>query len=257
MRPIARVALTGLAAAFICLPLAAALHHRSGSDFPVALDWERAHGNWWSHHWHWLDDEDGAGDTAPEDGATETRTFPWSAGDRLELDVPATLHFHPAAEWTLSIRGRVRTLERLEVGHGRIGLSHGGHRAGDLDIELAGPALRDIELNGAGALTLDGIQQDRLHITIAGSASARASGSVTDLRLEIAGSGSAQMAALHAQSAEVHIGGSGDSDLYCTQRAEVLILGSGDVRLHSHPLHLHSNVLGSGEVIEVSDGASV
>lgn len=254
MRPIGLVALTGIATAFICLPLAASLHHWSGARSPIVFAWDDAHRGWWSDHWDWLGDD---GDDAIDAGAIETRSFPWSDGDRLELDVPATLHYHPAANWTLSIRGRARTLERLEVGHGRIALEHGRHRTGGLDIELSGPALRNVELNGSGELVLDGIQQDRLRIAIQGSASARASGSVTDLQLDIAGSGSAHLASLLAHSADVHIGGSGDADINCTDSVDVLILGSGDVRLHAHPQHLHSKVLGSGEVIEVQDGHSV
>jgi hypothetical protein len=253
MRPIGLLALTGIATAFICLPLAASLHRWSGAHSPMAAAWDEGRQRWWSDHLDWLEDD---GDAADDSGSIETRAFPWADGDRLELDVPAKLHFHPAAHWTLSIRGHARTLERLRIAHGRIGLEHGRHRAADLTIELSGPALREVQLNGAGELALEGIQQDRLHIEIHGSASARASGSVRDLRLDIAGSGNAQLAALLAHSADVHIGGSGDADINCTDSAEVSILGSGDVRLHAHPLHLRSRVLGSGEVIEVQDSHS-
>ena len=54
----------------------------------------------------------------------------------------------------------------------------------------------------------------------------------------------------------MQIAGSGDADINCTENADVLVLGSGDVRLHAHPSHLHSKVLGSGEIIEVQHGRS-
>lgn len=255
MRPIGLVALSGIATAAVCLPLSASLHHWSGPQAPFSFSFDDARHGWWSDRWNWFDD-DGAGSGETDAGALETRTFTWPDGDRLELDVPATLHFRPAATWTLAIRGRARTLERLQVSGGRIALESGQHRLGDLDIELSGPALRAVVLNGAGELTLDGIQQDALRIDIHGSARARASGSVRELRLAITGSGSAQLAALRTRSAQVRIGGSGDADIDCTDSVDVLILGSGDVRLHAHPLHLSSKVIGSGEVIELTDAQS-
>ena len=253
MRRTGLIALSGIATAFVCLPLAASLHHW-GAHTPISVMWddENEHHGWWPKHWNWFADD---GDDENESGALERRSFDWS-GDRLELDVPATLHFHTAATPSLSIRGHAGALERLAVSQGRIALRHGHHHMKGLDIELAAPALREVVLNGAGEIVLDGIEQDTLRIEIHGSASARASGRVTDLRLGIAGSGSAHLASLLVHSADVRIGGSGDADINCTDTAEVMILGSGDVRLHAHPLHLHSKVVGSGEVIEVPGGQS-
>ena len=89
---------------------------------------------------------------------------------------PATCTFQPAAEWHLSIRGPQRLLDRLSVNDGRIAMKHGyHHHTGRLDIELSGPTLRDITLNGAGKLVLDHLQQDSLAVAIHGSGSVRAS----------------------------------------------------------------------------------
>src|SRR5215831_20183037 len=84
MRPIGLVALTGIATAFVCLPLAASLHHWGGAA-PISVSWDDerwwvGHRGWFPHH-DWFDD----GDVAGESGALATRTFAWSGGDRLQL----------------------------------------------------------------------------------------------------------------------------------------------------------------------------
>ena len=248
MRPITQIALIGIGAAIVCLPLAATLHDWDSSSETRSSSRERGGSDWWS----WSDDWDGFG---ADNSALVTRPFTWSGDDSLQLDVPAEVHFHPAAAWSLSIHGHSDTLDRLRVEQGRIRLRPRFYRRIEgLQIELSGPALRQVKLNGSGKIRLDGIQQDKLQLEIRGSADADASGSVGALKIRIAGSGNARLTPLQVKSAEVSIAGSGDADINCSDSVQVFIAGSGNVRLHSHPRQLHSRIAGSGEIIEVSDG---
>src|SRR5208282_5708521 len=168
------IAITGILTAVICLPLAAVLHRGAGDS-----------SNWpWSELGDWADDDE----DLPA-GNVVSRDFPWGDADRLELHVPAAVHFAPAPTWHLSIRGSERTLDRLQVSDGRIGIRDSspfhGHHIGTLEVQLAGPALRDVGVNGSGTLTLDNLKQDTLSIHIRGSGSARASGNVDALKIEI------------------------------------------------------------------------
>jgi len=242
------VATVGILTALICLPLAAALHRSAGSS----SQWP------WSEFGDWGDDDE----DVPA-GNTVTRDFSWGDSDRLELQVPGSVHFQPAPTWRLSIRGPERLLDRLSVADGRIGMRHSGmfhHHIGALEVQLSGPALREVGLDGSGNLTLENLKQDTLSIHIRGSGSARGSGSVDELRLEILGSGSGRLEHLAAGSATVRIAGSGDADIAPTDSADVDIAGSGEVRLHSQPKHLRSQVHGSGRIIgmpgEQTGGAS-
>jgi hypothetical protein len=242
------VAAVGILTAVICLPLAAALHRNVGD----AARWPLA------EFGDWGDDDD-----MPA-GNTVTRDFPWGDSDRLELQVAGSVHFQPAAAWHLSIRGPERVLDRLTVTNGRIALRHAGmfhHHSGAIEVQLAGPALHDIGLDGSGNLTLENLKQDSVSIHIRGSGSARGNGSVGVLRLEILGSGSAGLEQLAAGSATVRIAGSGDADIAPTDSADVDIAGSGEVRLHSQPRRIHSQVHGSGRIIEMpgqpTDGGAV
>jgi hypothetical protein len=237
------IATVGILTAVICLPLAALLDRGDGA----ASYWP------WSEWSGWGDDDAGAAA-----GNIVSRDFPWDDSDRLELQVPASVRFAPAPAWHLSIRGPEGTLERLRVSHGRIGIRDTSpfsrHHTGALQVELAGPALREVGLNGSGTLTLENLKQDTLSIHIRGSGSARGNGSVDELKIEILGSGSARFEQLTAGSATVRIAGSGDADIAPTEEANVDIAGSGEVRLHSQPKHLRTAVHGSGRIIGMPGG---
>jgi hypothetical protein len=248
-RPLILIAAGGILTAVVCLPLAAALHR--GSDDST---WRS-----WGHqlNWSWLDgDDDGADRSDSDSTAVGTRDFTWDGGDRLELDIPADLHFKPAKQWHLTIRGEERVLDRLRVANGNIGLRHSSHRLGPIDVQIEGPALRTVAVNGTGRLELEGLKQDILDVAIRGNGSARASGSVDALKVSIRGSGSAKLQELAVRSVIISIAGSGDTDVSPSDSCEVFIAGSGTVRLHTHPKHTTSRVAGSGQIIEVSENAT-
>jgi hypothetical protein len=244
------VAIGGIVTALVCLPLAATLSHRAGG-------WS------WTgpHHFSWSDDDDADSDSDDDSGsarssrgATETRDFAWS-GDTLTMDIAANLHYQPAPEWHLSIRGPRRVLDRISTDGGRIRLARSYHHMnGVLEVELSGPALRDVRLNGSGKLTLEQLKQDALTVAIHGSGSVRASGAVDTLNLDIMGSGDALLEQLAAHSSKTFIAGSGSADIAPIDAADIFIAGSGDVRLHTHPKRLTSKVAGSGQVIELAPG---
>lgn len=209
----------------------------------------------WGNSWNWSSDDGGS-----DSGPTVTRDYPWSV-DRLELDIPGHVRFHPAPTWHLSIRGREGTLDRLEVSDGRIrekdhGFSFfGWYHSPSVQVDLSGPALHEATLNGSGSLALQDVNQDRLRLQIRGSGSASGSGKLDSLNLEIMGSGSARLAHLAETNADVTIDGSGDADISPTGAARVMIAGSGDVRLHAHPAQLSMHIYGSGGVTEVHASA--
>jgi hypothetical protein len=252
-RSVIVIAIVGIAAALICLPMAAMLY-RHGNHLE---SWT------WSGYQGWFgedddDDDSDARDQGGERGRIESRDFVWGSADRLELDVPANLHFQPAGEWHLSIRGPRRMLDRIRVGDGRVAVSRPYHRyPGPLEIELSGPALHDITVNGSGKLVLDNLRQDALTVAIHGSGSVRANGSTDRLNVQIMGSGDADLAQLAVQSSKIFIAGSGAADVAPSDDADVFIAGSGHVRLHTHPRHLSSKVAGSGQIIEVLDGQKI
>jgi hypothetical protein len=250
-RALTLVAIGGIVTALVCLPLAAALSHHAGGWSWSGLD----HSSWFDDD---ADDNDSDSDKdlpGGNGGPVEAREFAWSGADTLQLDIAANLHYQPAPQWRLSIRGPRRVLDRISVDGSRIGLKRPYHHlAGALEIELSGPALRDITLNGSGKLLLEHLRQDALTVAIHGSGTLRASGGVDTLKLDIMGSGDALLEQLAVRSSRVFIAGSGSADIAPIDDADIFIAGSGDVRLHTHPKHLNSRVAGSGQVIELAHG---
>jgi hypothetical protein len=234
-RPVTLVALVGILTAIICLPLAASLY-RGGEG--------------WPSHFDWSDDDDGDAPRS-KSGEVVSRDYEWASAS-LELDVPADVVFVPAPQWHLSIRGPQRALDRLIVENGSIRAKHHHGWSNELSIQLSGPALKSVAINGSGKLVLHNLQQESLGIDIHGSGSVSATGKVDSIKVSIMGSGSADVEKLAVQTATIFIAGSGNVDVTPTDDVDVFIAGSGDVRLHARPKHINSKVAGSGRIIEVS-----
>jgi hypothetical protein len=229
-----------------------------------------------------------------------SRDYGWHS-ETLALDVPAHVHFQRSPLWHLTIRGPEHTLDRLEVSDGKISArsEHGlfgffdffsGHRFRSVDVDLSGPELRDVRVNGSGNLQLGNLSQDALKVRIEGSGSLTGSGIVGDVDVRIEGSGHVRLTQLEATkavfsisgsgwvegsgtagdldvnidgsghirlselrvtNAQVSISGSGNVAIAPTGKVSARIAGSGRVRLYSHPQSLSWHVAGSGSVVEV------
>lgn len=192
-----------------------------------------------------------------------SRDYPWSA-DHLTLDVDANVSYHPGPVWHLTVSAPRRELEQLVVRNGRIEakehacfslipLCFGATSELDhtVDVALTGPALRAIEVDGAGTIDLDGLRQHSLMLKIEGDATVRGNGSVSNTTVDINGAGNIQLAQLTERHARVVIHGSGTVDIAPTESVSVRIDGAGTVRLHSSPARVTSHIYGAGEVIKV------
>ena len=197
------------------------------------------------------------------DRTTVTRTYPWHS-DQLILEVPADVRYHPAPTWSLTISAPERTLRELVVGGGRIKakphtcfslipfcMSFGTDIHHSVQVNLSGPALRVIRVDGSADLELDQIHQDRLALQIDGSAKVHGSGTVQQLAVTIDGAGTLHLGDLSEQRARVRIDGSGMVSIAPTDSVSVHIAGAGTVRLHSDPPHVTTHIDGAGEVTRV------
>jgi hypothetical protein len=185
------------------------------------------------------------------------REFSWAESDRLDINVASECIFERAAQWKLTLCALAESLDSVRVEAGRIGLKPGHSRVRKpLSIRLSGPQLREVTLNAAGTLHLGDLAQEIFVLRINGSACARATGYVDVLDVELNGSGQATMDGLTTQVARVAIRGSGRADIKALTDASITISGSGNVALHSRPTRLNVNVRGSGRTFEVPAGAS-
>jgi len=195
-----------------------------------------------------------------------SRVYPWHS-DRLTLEIPADVHFRPGPHWHLTVRAPERTLKYVIVENGRIRakphacfsliplcIGYGTHIDHSVHVELTGPALREIKIEGAAKIDLDGIHQDRLALKINGSAQVSGTGSVGELSVVIDGAGRIHLARMTETDANVRISGAGMVDIAPTKSVMVHIDGAGEVRLHSNPPQVIRHIDGAGEVVRVAPG---
>lgn len=238
MNRLAVVAVSGLAISAICLGAAAAIGARGhGGNFEFSM----------------FDDQPDCGDGTK---ATATsRSFPWTGGDEVTIEVPVNLHYKPGTGTTLEATGDPQLLAHLRVKDGKIDMNcrirSWHHRR--IEVTLPGREFREYHIAGIANLDLQQLKQALLKIEIAGSADVTATGAVDDMKLEIAGRGTAHMKDLAVKKLNVDIAGRGEVETSPQDSADINIAGSGDVKLFSEPKHLETSIMGRGNVEHLAD----
>jgi hypothetical protein len=194
-----------------------------------------------------------------------SRTLTWSGGDRLDIDLPATVTYIQGPEAGVVVTGSQSIVDRVRVENGRLHLARGTDEitlhwwAGgltarsdrdDLKIVVTAPSVSRFNLSGSRTLTIRDYDQPTLAIDISGSGDVTANGKTTTLDLDIDGSGEADLSNVATTDATVSISGSGEARVAPTGTARLSIAGSGDITLTARPAKLESNVSGSGDIHE-------
>lgn len=188
------------------------------------------------------------------DAAPANRVLAWDGSDHAVLAVPGEARYAPGNDGRLHVSGDPQAVAHVRLREGTIEMDcRGWHGTGrTLTVTLPGRLFDRFVIAGDGRLLLNGLRQDHLRITIAGSGSARADGTVDTVELHIAGSGDADMAGLAAQVVKVRIAGSGNADIAPREEADIHIAGSGDVNLHTSPRKLETHIAGSGRIHNIA-----
>lgn len=124
-----------------------------------------------------------------------------------------------------------------------------GRAAGPVEIRLTGYALRAVNLNGAGSLTVDklkgqsidltvagsglltvgAIEADRLAVTVIGNGRAEVAGQVATAQFGVRGTGAIDGGALVAKDTRIIVDGPGDVNVKATATASIISNGSGNI----------------------------
>ncbi len=123
--------------------------------------------------------------------------------------------------------------------------------SGSGDVQAATPLhgeAMELAIRGSGNIEAP-IAATRLLATIGGSGDISAKGTTDSLEVTINGSGGFSARGLRSKSAEVHINGSGDAEIFATDTVNIDIAGSGSVSYGGGAkAFLHAS--GSGTVTE-------
>jgi hypothetical protein len=238
MNKLALVAITGITISAVCLGAGGALE---GRDF---------HGlNSFS-----IFDRGPRCDAATDGGAT-SRDLDWDGADHVTLTAPGHVTYAPGSDDRMHVSGDARLVAHVRARGGRVELDCHGWQDGDnLTIALPGREFDKFTIAGTGHLALNGLKQDHIKLSIKGSGSIKADGKVETADLHIGGSGDINIAAVQAAVAKVDIRGSGNTDIAPTDEADIHIAGSGDVNLHTNPKKLETHIAGSGRIHNIPAG---
>jgi hypothetical protein len=114
-----------------------------------------------------------------------------------------------------------------------------------VSVEL--PVLNRVEVSGSGGVTLVDVLSPALTISVSGSSTVTAGGTVDRLAVGIAGQGNAQLSSLSSGSATVKIRGAGNVDVTSSTTLAVDISGVGTVT-YGGGATLEQQISGKGTV---------
>ena len=196
-----------------------------------------------------------------------TRTLAWTGGDRLQVEVPGDVVYIQGPEAGVVVTGPKALADRVRVAGGRLTIDDEADRHVErgyirwsqngihvwsendrLKITVTAPSVTTFEVTSSADLVIRDYDQPRLNLTISGSGEVTARGEAESVRIDISGSGDAELAAVRATDADVSVWGSGDVSVAPTRRADVSISGSGDVDITTRPETVTEDISGSGDL---------
>ncbi len=184
------------------------------------------------------------------------REWAWSGGDKLTTDVPATITMTPGNPPTITVHGDNDVLRNLMFGDGKLVVTdrqRGKFKSKDMNMDMRGVALNEIDVVGTGVIDLKNISQDKLTINVEGAGRLTADGHVGELTLNVSGAGRARLGELKVDNIKVYLDGAGRADIAPRDSADITIRGVGRASLKTKPKTLTSNVTGYGKVVSSYD----
>lgn len=134
----------------------------------------------------------------------------------------------------------------------KIYLEDGNYKNTYLEANITLPNLKNIKNEGTGDITVFDFQSEgTMEIENIGSGNITIAGYTDNLNIKNEGSGTINGAELMAANVEVHIEGSGDCEVYCTENLNVNIEGSGNLYYKGSPTII-MDISGSGQVIPMN-----
>jgi hypothetical protein len=228
----------GLGVCVLCLSIAMAI----GGPQMMQDGWS------FPHHWHADIDSHRHGDDFS--GPTTTRELAWDGATSLDVDAPADIRYVQAAgPAKLTVTGPASAVNDISVRGGDVDYDAPRHGP-RLQITLSAPNVNRFNLDGDSSLSVENFDQDRLEIDMDGHAVAKAQGKARSVDLSVSGRGDADLGQLAVQDARVDLSGSGSANVAAKGAAEVDISGSGEVTLIGRPATLRSDISGSGRIIQ-------
>lgn len=140
----------------------------------------------------------------------------------------------------------VRT--RVEDGVLEVDLDDGSYYMKQpLRVEVTVPRLTAVELEGAGDVSVQGLDADDFRVSLQGSGDVYVTGRTRQLTAGLFGSGDVDLGDLVAVEASARLEGSGDIRVHAEEQLDLRLHGSGDIGYRGNP-RVSLQLSGSGDV---------
>ena len=184
-------------------------------------------------------------------GRTASRELAWNAEETASVDMPATVRYSPHNGAQVNVTGDTALLAHVRiVEHGQIELDCRA-RLGDerFEITLPGRHFRSFNMAGYTSLILSDINQDELHMNIAGNSTVEATGKVDTVHVNAAGLSNANLGKLEVEDAHLNLAGASKVDVAAAENVELNAVGAATLRLAREPKNLVTHAVGAVQVI--------
>jgi Putative auto-transporter adhesin, head GIN domain len=184
-------------------------------------------------------------------GKTASRDLAWNAEETVSVDMPATVRYSPHNGTAVNVTGDAALLSHVRiVEHGQIELDCRARLGNErFEITLPGRPFRSFNMAGLTKLILSDIDQDELHVNIAGNSTVEATGKVDTVHINGAGLSNANLSALEAEDAHLNLAGASKVDMAAEENVELNAVGAATVRLAREPKNLVTHAVGAVQVI--------
>jgi Putative auto-transporter adhesin, head GIN domain len=116
-----------------------------------------------------------------------------------------------------------------------------------INYKLTVEALNALEVSGAGDVEAEGINTDRLAVTIGGAGNVKAGGEADKQEIDISGSGAYRAENLESKEAKIGVSGAGSAIVNASERLDATVSGAGSVEYVGDPT-VEQDVSGAGRV---------
>ena len=117
-----------------------------------------------------------------------------------------------------------------------------------MSVDVTVPTLDAVTLAGSGNIVVDGIEAERLEVTLPGTGTLTGSGTATRLDVTVGGSGTVQFTRLVANDVRAVVSGSGSIFITATETLAASVSGSGTILYAGNPQDVTKSVTGSGAI---------
>ncbi len=198
---------------------------------------------------------EGTSGTTNVSGNVTSETRDVSGFDEVELRGIGNLSIRQTGSESLSVEAEEDVLPKIrtEVVNNRLIIGPEPNTSiqttEPINYELTVKDFHALEASGSGGINAQGIDTDKLRISISGSGALETSGRADSQKVGISGSGAYRAEDLRSKEAKITVSGSGSAIVNVSEALDAKVSGSGSVEYIGNPT-VEKDVSGAGSVSE-------